>query len=71
MLKQCPFCGEKPITAINYSKCGGDELELTFSVFCPECHTSKSIRREVEGGDFEEYIMYMKEVITKWNTRVE
>ena len=68
-LKPCPFCGETPITAINYYRCGGGELELKFSVVCPNCKTSKSIYKEVEGKDFGTYIEAMNLAITAWNRR--
>ena len=69
-LKPCPFCGEAPTTAINYSRCGGGELELVFSVVCPNCKTSKSVRKEVEGKTFDIYVEQMKAAIKKWNRRV-
>ena len=68
-LKPCPFCGETPTTAINYYRCGGGELELKFSVVCPNCKTSKSIYKEVEGKDFGTYIEAMNLAITAWNRR--
>ena len=68
-LKPCPFCGEDPTTAINYYRCGGGELELKFSVICPNCKTSKGIYREVEGKDFGTYIEAMNLAIAAWNRR--
>ena len=68
-LKPCPFCGETPTTGINYSKCGGGELRLTFSVVCLNCKTVKSVTREVEGKSFDEYVNNMKAAIDLWNRR--
>ena len=68
-LKPCPFCGEAPTTAVNYYRCGGGELELKFSVICPNCKTSKGIYKEVEGKEFETYIEAMNLAITAWNRR--
>jgi len=70
-LKPCPFCGEAPTTGINYSKCGGGELKLTFSVVCLNCRTVKSITREVEGKSFGKYIDAMADAIELWNTRAQ
>lgn len=70
-LKPCPFCGEAPVTAINYSKCGGGELMLRFSVACPNCKTSKGVTREVEGKTFGRYIDAMADAIKLWNTRTQ
>lgn len=69
-LKPCPFCGEAPITAINYSRCGGGELELIYSVICPSCKISKNVRKESEGKTFDEYIATMDSVIELWNKRI-
>lgn len=70
-LKPCPFCGTLPTTAINYSRCGGGELRLTYSVVCPRCKITKSLGKESEGKSFKEYINAMNSVITIWNSRVE
>lgn len=69
-LKPCPFCGEEPTTAINYSKVGEGELRLNFSVVCPKCRVSRSICEDVEGKKFEVYRFCMNKVIDKWNERV-
>lgn len=70
-LKPCPFCGEKPTTAINYSQVGGGELQLNFSVICPKCKIARRICDDVEGKEFEAYEYYMNKVIDFWNDRVE
>ena len=70
-LKKCPFCGTEPITAINYTYCGGSELKLQFSVACPQCKASRSVVREVEGKSFGKYVNTMADVIKLWNTRAQ
>ena len=70
-LKPCPFCGTIPTTKINLSRCGAGELELKYSVVCPNCKTVKSLGKESEGKTFKEYINTMNSVITMWNSRVK
>jgi endogenous inhibitor of DNA gyrase (YacG/DUF329 family) len=70
-LKPCPFCGKEPKTAINYFKVGGGELQLDFSVICPECKIARRVRDDVEGKEFETYEYYMNEAINLWNDRAE
>ena len=69
-MKRCPFCGNVPKTAINYSRCGSGELQLRFSVICSQCGVSKHITKEVEGKSFDDYIKIMNEVMDLWNKRV-
>ena len=70
-LKPCPFCGTEPKTAINYVRCGGEELTLAYSVFCPACKITKRFVINSEGLSFKEYVEAMNNVIIMWNCRVK
>lgn len=70
-LKPCPVCGQLPRTEMSVVTMGGVEYQVDFSVHCPNCGTTKTMRVKINA-----YATYLdvdkaeEQVIEAWNRRV-
>ena len=70
--KKCPFCGSFPRTSVKITSWGSNDGTVEFSVYCPECHVSKSKKLQI-GHDCEFLAVeeVMDDAMDEWNRRAE
>ena len=71
-LKPCPFCGSLPKTKVAVTQSSSVEDHLDFSIYCPNCGTSKTVRQVISGFvEFLDMNTSMLEAGVLWNRRYE
>ena len=69
-LKQCPFCGNIPITKIEIASFGGNTDRIIFSIECEKCGTRKSVGLSFSNySNFDEVEKTIAKAIEVWNKR--
>ena len=72
-LKPCPFCGESPLSGIEFCEsCGSDNIKLRAVVYCPKCHISKGKvfkATDINPVPFFNYEVAFDNAKTAWNQR--
>ena len=70
-LKSCPFCGALPRTEMSIVTMGGVEDQVDFSIHCPNCGTTKTVRLKINAyATFFDVDKAEEKVIEEWNRRV-
>ena len=71
-LKPCPFCGEPAKTEVRVTGMGGGTDTIDFSIVCPKCGTSKTVRLKIaKTCFFLDVDRAMMEVQEAWNRRAD
>ena len=74
-LKPCPFCGQRPVTGVDfYESCGGHSVKLQAVVTCTKCHVSRGVvfqATDINLIPFSDYENAFNKAIELWNERPE
>jgi len=71
-LKRCPFCGEQPVSGVEFSGSDGVTIKLKAVVRCPRCDVSRGFvfkATDINPVPFFTYEVAFDKAKTQWNQR--
>lgn len=71
-LKPCPFCGESPISGVEFYESCGSNIKLKAIVYCPKCHINRGYlfrATDINPVPFLDYEVAFDKAVKSWNQR--
>ena len=71
-LKPCPFCGESPLSGVEFYESCGSNIKLRATVCCPKCHINRGYvfkATDVNPVPFFDYEVAFDKAKKLWNQR--